>query len=303
MPPDVCFVVPSFQSRASIRATLDSIRAQKTDKSIEILVVDSSPDDTAEWLESLYPSARVLKSEQRLFPGAARNFGARHTDADRLAFLDADASAASDWLSTLLGRLDLDSDISLIGGAVVNANPRSLPGLILYWIEFSEYLPRLVSSRRNALSSSNLLVKREEFLKRGGFDESYAMAEDLVLCRQWGEGLFFEPQARISHRHRSTWRDVRKHLEALGRWSGRYRATHQTTGSWLRRLPLLSFGLPLIRAPRIIARLARSDWKEGAKGLVLLPLLAWGLFRWTVGFHRGLGWDAEGADTARDTQC
>jgi GT2 family glycosyltransferase len=288
MPSEVCFVVPSYQSRSSIRATLDSILAQETDRPIEVLVVESSPDDTAEWLRELYPEFRILKSEQRLFPGAARNLGARQTDAVLLAFLDADATAAPDWLKTLLESLALQTDISLIGGAVVNANPRSLPSLVLYWIEFSEYLPGLPSGPRAALSSSNLLVRRKEFLERGGFDAGFAMAEDLVLCRKWRAGLFFEAKARIFHRHRSTWKDVRKHLDSLGYWSGRYRASHQTTGSWLRQLPLLSFGLPVVRAPRIIARLTRSDWKEGAKGVVLFPFLTWGLLAWATGFYRGL---------------
>lgn len=288
MPPDVCFVIPSYQSRATIRATLDSIGKQETDKSLEVLVVDSSPDDTADWLRGLYPEIHVLKSEQRLFPGGARNRGARCTDAQFLAFLDADAIAAPDWLNRLLGRLSRQSGASLIGGAVVNANPDSVPSQILYWIEFSEYLSGLPSGSRLALSSSNLLVRREEFLRAGGFEEFYAMAEDMVLCRNWRQGLFFESQATILHRHRSNWSDVRKHLHALGYWSGRYRANHQTTGSWLRRVPLLCFGLPLIRAPRIIARVLRSNWREGAGALVLLPLLVWGLFVWSEGFNRGL---------------
>jgi len=288
MPPDVCFIVPSYQSRSSIRATLDSIATQETDRPIEVLVVDSSPDDTADWLQKLHPAVRVLKSEQRLFPGSARNLGARNTDAPFVAFLDADATAAPDWLQTLLGSLSVHPGISLIGGAVFNANPRSLPGLILYWIEFSEYLPGLPSGLRTALSSSNLLVRREDFLEHGGFDAGFAMAEDLLLCRKWGGGLFFDAEATIYHRHRSTWRDVHKHLTALGYWSGRYRACHQATGSWLRRLPLLSFGLPAIRAPRIIARVLRSDWKEGAKSVLLFPFLTWGLLSWAIGFYRGV---------------
>jgi hypothetical protein len=193
----------------------------------------------------------------------------------------------------LLCRLAAQPDVSLIGGAVVNANPASVPGRLLYWIEFSEYLPGLPSGFRAALSSSNLLVRREEFLARGGFDASYGMAEDLLLCREWREGLFFDGKARIFHAHRARWKEVRHHLQALGYWSGRYRAFHTSSGSWLRRIPVLSVGLPFLRAPRILARLLRSNRKEGAEAILLLPFLVWALFCWTSGFHQGVRTGAE----------
>jgi hypothetical protein len=176
----------------------------------------------------------------------------------------------------------------MIGGAVHNANPESVPSRLLYWLEFSEYLPGLPSGPREALSSSNLLVRRDAFLSRGGFDPSYGMAEDLLLCRGWGKGLFFEAQARIHHRHRSNWKEVRAHLQALGYWSGRYRASHRSTGSWLRRVPLASFGLPFLRAPRIVARVFRNSRQEGAEALLLFPFLFWALFVWARGFQTGL---------------
>ncbi len=288
MPPDVCFIVPSYRSRKTIRATVESIYAQRTARQIEVLVVDSSGDDTSDWLKRLYPEVRVLQSETRLFAGAARNRGAQEAIAPLLAFLDADAAVAPDWLESLLARLAARPNLSLIGGAVVNANPESLPGRLLYWIEFSEYLPGLPSGLRTALSSSNLLVRREDFLARGGFDASYGMAEDLLLCRKWREGLFFEGKARIFHGHRSAWKDVRDHLQALGYWSGRYRASYPSSGAWLRRIPLASFGLPFLRAPRILTRLFRSNWKEGAKATLFSPLLLWALFWWTTGFQDGL---------------
>ncbi|RPI28322.1 MAG: glycosyltransferase [Acidobacteria bacterium] len=288
MRPDVCFVVPSYKSRATIRATLDSIFAQQTDKSVEALVVESSGDDTADWLGKLYPQLQVVKSKQRLFAGAARNLGARRARADLMAFLDADAVAAPDWLQTLLATFSVRPDLSLIGGAVANANPDSLSGLILYWLEFSEYLPGLPSGPRAALSSSNLLLRREEFLARGGFDENYGMAEDLLLCRQWQSGFHFEGRAVIRHRQRTGWHNVRLHLTDLGYWSGRYRASHQTSGSWLRAFPALSYALPFLRAPRILLRLWRSSWQDGLRGIVLFPAVIWGLFCWARGFQKGL---------------
>ncbi|HXK61555.1 MAG TPA: glycosyltransferase [Acidobacteriota bacterium] len=289
MPPEISFVVPSYKSRETIQATIESIYAQRTGSSFEVIVVDSSGDDTADWLQTLHPALRVIRSDTRLFAGAARNLGARESTGLLLAFLDADAVAHPDWLESLLATLDAHPEISLIGGAIANANPETTASRILHWIEFSEYLPGLPSGFREALSSSNLLVRRDLFLDRGGFDENYGMAEDLLLCRRWREGLFFEGKAQVAHKHRCSWKKVLAHLWSLGFWSGRYRAANQVAaGAWLRKVPFLCFGLPLLRTPRILSRLFRSSGRDGLRGMLLSPALILALFYWTKGFYRGI---------------
>jgi glycosyltransferase involved in cell wall biosynthesis len=265
--PDVSFIIPSFRSRETIGATLESIRRQATDLRLEVIVVDSSADETASWIGSTFPEAQVLTSPERLYPGAARNLGAAKAKGESLAFLDADAAASSNWLATLAARLSqgvAGDRVTMVGGAVANGNPERAPSRVLHWIEFSEYLPGLSSGRRATLSSSNLLVGRADFLASGGFSERYRMAEDLLLCRNWGRGVFFEAAAHISHRHRDRWATVLPHLEALGYWSGLLRRNQQTSGAWLRRAPALSLALPLLRATRIAARVPAAIEPKGS---------------------------------------
>jgi hypothetical protein len=286
-PADVCFIVPSYKSRETIGATLDSIHAQKTARSFETLVVDSSGDDTAIWLEALHPETRVIVAHQRLFPGAARNLGAQRTSAEFLAFVDADVTLTPDWLDTLLARFS-DPAVVLVSGSVANANPESAASRVLYWIEFSQYLPGLPSGFRPTVSSSNLLTRRRDFQSRGGFDEAYHMAEDLLLCSRWREGLYFEAGARAFHRHRTRWLAVFRHLGELGFWSGTLRRQHSVSGGWLRDWPTLSAGLPPARTALIVGRVLRHDGGEGLMAAALSPALFVGLTRWSWGFYRGL---------------
>ncbi len=285
---DISFVIPSYQSRQTIAATLDSILSQETTLNFEILVVDSSDDDTAAWIQKHYPQIQVLFSPLRLFPAAARNRGADQSCGHYLAFLDADACAEPAWLETVYAKLTSTPRIGLIGGAVAGATNHSLAGRILHWIEFSAFLSGLDAAFRPVLSSSNLLISREEFLASGGFDVKLAMAEDLLFSQKLRGKIYFENSTHVWHQHRSNWPAGSRHLRELGYWSGLYRRNHPDTGAWLRHAPLLSFGLPFLRGGRIVSRIFRSHWKEGLLALVCLPLLLVGLFVWAVGFYQGI---------------
>ena len=284
---DISFVIPSYRSRDTIMTTLDSIRNQDASLSMEILVVDSSGDDTEAWIKEHYPEVEVISSPSRLFPGAARNLGAKRSRGDYLAFVDADAFPEPGWLETLYSKLTSTPPIEMLGGAIAEAGSGSLAARVLHWIEFSEFLPGLRSDFRPALSSSNLLIRRKEFLPSGGFNPRFAMAEDLVFCQKLTGKIYFESSTRVLHQHRSDWLAVLGHLRELGYWSGLCRRTHAAESTWLRTVPLLSFGLPLLRSARIISRVFHSDLKQGLVALIYLPFLLLGLSLWTVGFYRG----------------
>lgn len=285
---DVSFVIPSYQSRETIAATLDSILSQKTSLSVQILVVDSLADRTDTWIDQNYPNVRRIAWASRLFPGAARNLGARESTGKHLAFLDADAAAEPNWLETLHSKLVEMPEIRMIGGAIANGNRDSLASRVLHWIEFSEFLPWLPSGFRAGLSSSNLFIRREDFFSCGGFPEELAMAEDLAFSEKLAGKLYFTSCTCVLHHHRSDWSSVSNHLWELGYWSGRYRRAHAVAGSWLRHAPFLTFGLPLLRAARISSRIFRSSWKEGVLALLCLPFLLVGLSTWSAGFYQGV---------------
>lgn len=285
---EVNFVVPSFKSRKTIGATLESILSQKTDASFEVIVVDSSPDSTRQWIESHYPSVRVISSESRLSPGRARNLGSRHGRGRYLAFVDADASAHPDWLHLLLTKMRSNPDIKAISGAVRIGNPGSIWARLLHWVEFSEFIPGSPSGFREHLSSSNLLINREDFWEAGGFDERFEMAEDLLLSRAFPDRFFFEGATSVTHCYRTQWAEIANHLGQLGRWSGRLRGSTETKGSWLRNIPIASFALPPARTILILWRVLRADTRAGLQALMHAPLILGVLFHWALGFYRGL---------------
>lgn len=282
---EVSIVIPSFRSRGTIGAALEAALGLETARSTEVIVVDSSDDDCGDWIESNQPGVRLVRSARRLLPGEARNLGVSRSRGEWIAFLDADATCDPKWLETLLRRLESDGRTRLAGGAIANANPDSAASRVLHYLEFSEFLPGSPSGFRPALSSSNLLLRRADFVAAGGFDSQWAMSEDLLFSLKFQSAIWFEPEAIIHHHHREEWPDVLAHLKRLGYWSGRARTAFRLKGSWLRLAPLLSFGLVPVRFSRISIRLRRTGHKVGGRDRLHL---ARGLWAWTRGFYRGL---------------
>ncbi len=283
----VSFIIPSFRSRATIGRTLQAVLDQDTRLRHETVVVDSSDDGTGEWVQARFPGVRLVRGATRLLPGAARNRGVEAAKGDWLAFVDSDAAPAPDWLEILMARLR-DPSVSLTGGWVGNANPETVASRVLHWIEFSEAVPGSASGPRKTLSSSNWLLSKATFLNVGGFFEEFAMSEDLLFCRRLEGSICFEGSTGVWHHHRSQWPEAVHHLFQLGLWSGRYRSRFQATGSWLASVPWASFGVPPLRAAKIVARISRADPAEGAKCLLHLPWIARALQSWGKGFRQGL---------------
>ncbi|MBI4446815.1 MAG: glycosyltransferase family 2 protein [Acidobacteria bacterium] len=281
---DVSFIIPSYKPGPVLEFCLQSIHRQQTALTYEILVVDSSPDGFPIALGQDSPTVQVFRSPERLSPGRARNWGAEHAKGKLIAFLDADAVASTDWLEKACS--SLSGERRLVGGAVLNANPESLASRVLYLIEFSDYLPGLVSEGRAVLSSSNLLLSRNDFMRAGGFDERLEMAEDLLFCLQFPRQVFFNASAHIQHYHRTEWNKVKAHLRELGYWSGKLRRSYPLPGSWVRNIPMLSFLVPVYRSVLIAERIRKSSIAK--KELWLQPLVVACLFYWAAGFYRGI---------------
>ena len=299
--PAVSVIVPCYRHAAVLPRVLAALEAQETALDFDVVVVESGGNEAAKLVGGRFPEVRVLSCEGRLFPGAARNRGAAAARGTCLAFVDADAVPERRWLETLYHRLASSSRIVMVSGTVGQPAGAGAAARVLHWIEFSSFLPGAGSGVREVLCSCNLLVRKEEFLQCGGFDENLEMAEDLMLCRriggqaggQAGTLLYIEGVAGVCHLNDVTWEEAGGHLRRLGYWSGRFRTLEEVPGSWLRHFPAVSLALPLWRLPRIIGRVFRSDVKEGLGSLVRVPWLVWGLVVWALGFREGLGGGAE----------
>ena len=137
--PSVTLVVPTFNGRELLAATLPSVLAQGA----EVLVVDDgSADGTVAWLREQWPAVRVLDLGENVGVAAAFNRGIAATSTEYVALVNNDVELAPGWIAPLLAalgahpgaasatgkllryhdrdRLDAAGDVLLRSAAVIN---------------------------------------------------------------------------------------------------------------------------------------------------------------------------------------
>ena len=132
--PKVSVLVPAYQSRGTIGATLGALRRQ-TRAPHEVLVVESSGDGAAELVRREFPEAALLVSEERLFPGAARQLALPRVSGEVVACLDADCTPEPEWLAGLAGAIEAGA--AAVAGAVLNASDSTTTGWAYFLSEFA----------------------------------------------------------------------------------------------------------------------------------------------------------------------
>jgi len=183
------------------RRALEAVR-EHTVTEHEVVVVDNaSPDDTAERVRERFPEVRLVVNAENTGFGAANNQAAQLARGTVLALVNTDAIVPPGWDLPLLDMLERDgvgvvvpallgSDGTLQAagglagpdGSVVNVGEGADPADPAYrFTRATDYG-----------AAACMLVRRDLFLRFGGFDRAYdpAYFEDVDLClRLAGEGL------------------------------------------------------------------------------------------------------------------
>ncbi len=282
---EVSVIVPSYNSAATIDRCLEALLAQRTTVRHEIIVADSSDDDTPARVAAYAPRVRLVRSATRLPPGPARNLGVAASSGALLAFTDADCAAAPDWLESLC-RAHATHDA--VGGRIENGTPASLTGTALFLAEFAEFAGG-PGRRVASMPSCNISYQRALFERHGGFPD-VAWGEEYIFNHRLPQGVWFEPSVRVQHLNRSGTGVTMRHARKVGRGAA---LSRRLTGQvpylfrWRVLIPLL-FGFRL-------AKTAVSALRAGLglAFLTTLPLLVAALAAWTIGFLEGARDDAE----------
>jgi len=285
-------IIPSFQSEATIRACLTAVLAQDIADPFEVFVVDSGTDGTAEVVRRDFPTVRLLKSETRLDPAAARNWAAREALGSILAFVDSDCVPQPDWLRRMC--VALDDGIHGVGGAIVPVNGSNATAWAGYFCEFREFLPRGVVRDATYLTINNAAYPRDTFWRAGGFPEGYFPQEDQVFYSRLSPTcarIRFDPSIVVSHNHRTEVTAFLAHQTRIGLANALVVRTLGLRGAWIASHPWLARLLLPGLATYRFARTAAACWRQEHCVLLKQPAIAglcWlGMLAWGIGFARG----------------
>jgi glycosyltransferase involved in cell wall biosynthesis len=181
--PEVTVVMPVYNAAGTLDATIASVLAQSFERFELIVVDDGSCDDSLERLQAHAardPRIRVV-SQKNAGVSAARNNGVELGSAPYIAFIDADDL----WVPEKLER-----HIALHhGDRTVVASYARIAFIPEQSNDFGEaktlsslcpWSPRLVDvlGENPVCTTSNLVVRRDWFMRSGGFDLGLSFAED-----------------------------------------------------------------------------------------------------------------------------
>ncbi len=273
-------IVASYNARGTIAACLDSLRKQTSAGILEIIVVDSSEDGTAEIVSRGFPEVRLFTSADRKYPGDARNIGVSHAKGEILAFIDTDCVASPTWAEEIV-RAHGGSD-AVIGGTIDNANPESAVGWAAYLCEFSQWMPNTPAGPAAEIPTCVLSVKRWVFDAYGPFLEGTLSADSAFNWRleEGGVRRLLVPSVRISHRNIDRLGVFLRKQIRHGRFFASVRVSEKCFSRWRRLVYLLGTPLlPFVLGGRIAGRVMtrRTYVREflGAAPLVFLGVCFW----------------------------
>jgi len=238
-------VVPMFNAERTIATTLASI-CRQTHEALDIVVVDDGSSDSSTSIVAGYARQdrriRVLH-QANSGVAAARNRGAAATDAEFLAFVDADdlwapTKIALQWQALQDG--GQSAGLSYCWFALIDENSRVFSTHNQPTAE-GHVLQRLC--RNNFVGNgSSMMVRRAAFEKAGQFDSSLRArkaqgCEDLMICLRIAEHHEFRviPQHLVGYRMTNTnmSSDVMQMLRSCEIVLAEYRGKYPEYGSEL----------------------------------------------------------------------
>lgn len=203
--PIISIIIPVYNDANHLRKCLLSVsRSTYTDYEC-IVVDDASTDETVAVAKEF--AVKVLELNRNRGPSFARNEGARAASGDILFFTDADIEIHTDTLSKIALSFDNRLGVDAVIGSY-DDGPGHPSFISQYKNLFHHYVHQNSNVNTNTFWGACGAVRRDVFLKVGGFDERYVKPaiEDIELgTRLIQSGYKIRLQKHIQVKHLKRW--------------------------------------------------------------------------------------------------
>lgn len=179
--PYFSIVIPAWNEAKHIHKTLESINQQSfTD--YELIVVDNNSTDGTSAEAKKYGAIVYLEKQKGV--AFARQKGFMEAHGEVIVSTDADTLHPKDWLEKIAKAFKNDSSLVALGGiAYLNSGPKTARFFAKYFYYPFVVIDKIFSGGWN-LSGFSLAVRKDAFLKIGGFDTSLHIGEDIDLSKK-----------------------------------------------------------------------------------------------------------------------
>jgi GT2 family glycosyltransferase len=210
----VSIVIVSFNARADLERCLVSLHSAPPAATHEIVVVDNGSHDGSVDAARRFPGVQVIENSENAGFARATNVGIRASRGTNLLLLNSDTVVPPGAIDRLIGELDRDPTVAVVGPRLVDANGRAE-------LSFGRMIGPLNEIRQQRIAKGNvdgltrerrypdwvsgacLLVRRADAEAVGLLDERFFMyTEDVDFCaeiRARGRRILFTPDVEVQH--------------------------------------------------------------------------------------------------------
>jgi glycosyltransferase involved in cell wall biosynthesis len=195
----VSIVIPALNEERMIGLCLESLAGMDFPRDqFEVLLVDNGSSDRTLEIARSFQSRLNLKILEKagVKISALRNLGAGQAQGAIVAFLDADCLAPRDWLDRIV-ELASSREGGVLGAHYLLPENSSWVGRT--WHRYHEAEK---SGEVSHVPAGDLIMRREDFLRLGGFDAGIQTNEDYELCervRAAGMKVWASPRIGVVH--------------------------------------------------------------------------------------------------------
>jgi glycosyltransferase involved in cell wall biosynthesis len=205
----VSIIIPVYNEEKDLGNCLSSLQRQSY-KNLEIIVVDDGSTDNTRKIAKSFKKVKLIKGEHK-GPGFSRNLGARQAKGEILSFVDADMTFDKDYIKNLIQPIIKGEAIGTEEGVQINPDRNNIWWRC--WIGHSPGSSGRLPSREGHIFR---MIKKSDFLRMGGFDNSLGYADDQTFWIKYGATSKRVFNAICYHRNYDTLRDTFRQSRWIG---------------------------------------------------------------------------------------
>lgn len=199
--PVVSAIMATFNGRSVIMEAIESIAAQSGISWELIIVDDASTDGTADYVESFADARiRVIRNQTNRGSGASRNVAAASARGRYLAVVDDDDISAADRFVRCAEILEKMPSISVVATGLREFGSWGKDDRIKH-APNSKAISERLRKNKTPVGHPTVMLRKEEFLRVGGYDEACRRAQDYTLLARFRSDQFFVlPEPLVDYR-------------------------------------------------------------------------------------------------------
>jgi GT2 family glycosyltransferase len=223
---DLSIIIVSWNVRSLLQTCLKSVEVEQGALRLEIIVVDSGSDDgSPEMVREQFPQVHLIVREDNVGFPLGNNIGLAEANGRYLLLLNPDTEVVGEALSRMVGYLDGNPDVGVVGGQLLNpdntvqSSRRRFPTVATAFFEstwFQPFAPKGILRRYYAediddgetadvdwVKGACLMTRKTILDEVGPLDADYFMySEELDWCKRIkmaGWRVVYFPEAKIIH--------------------------------------------------------------------------------------------------------